>query len=121
MTALRCKPGDLAVVVGPGVQTPGLLNRFVIVEELAPDADFILDGLYYARDGVVSWVVRAASSEGTLPVLSGPGEVTSRKRRPIADSILRPIRPNDGEDESLSWARPRTDELALSDGGAHAA
>lgn len=32
--------------------------------------------------------------------------------RVFADNCLRPIRPNEGEDESLSWVRPRVEELA---------
>lgn len=46
------------------------------------------------------------------------GELLHLQHRPIADTILRPIRPNEGEDETLSWERPRTDELEPSDGGA---
>jgi len=112
MTALRCKPGDLAVVVGPGVETPGLLGRFVVVERQDhPGMEFMPGKVASAIDDRTAWICRSATDGELLPAMRDDGEVHQLPHRPIADSILRPIRPNDGEDESLSWARPRVEEL----------
>jgi hypothetical protein len=105
VSGLRCKPGDLAVVVGPGIVTPGLLGRFVIVERMLAIGDVMLPGLSYdpVRDGINVWWVRAASDGAMLPWFQAPFTMQV-KRRMLGDEFLRPIRPNDGEDESLSWA-----------------
>lgn len=104
---MRCKPGDLAIVVGPGVATPGLAFRLVIVDCPAHPGDAQPDGLRIG-DGAPAWWCRAAVEGATLPFLAEVGDteywaVVEVLRRPIADQILRPIRPNDGVDESLSW------------------
>jgi hypothetical protein len=102
---MRCRPGDLAVVVGPGVETPGLLGRFVIVEEVWPSEGGVLHGVLHDPYLPLTWVCRSAVSGGLLPVvLDDFTTVVHVPRRAIADAILRPIRPNEGEDESLSWA-----------------
>lgn len=104
MSAPRCKVGDLCVVVGPCV-TPGLLGRFVIIERLAIDGEE-LDGYEIVSDGKVGWICAAAVSGMALPEALSDGFLIHTTRRALNDEILRPIRPNDGEDESLSWARP---------------
>jgi hypothetical protein len=106
MSGLRCKPGDLAVVVGP-CETPGLLGRFVIVNRFAnPDE-------YSAMTSGPTWWIRSATHDGLLPTMYASGRLGLVKERPLLDACLRPIRPNDGEDESLSWSKPlRREELA---------
>ena len=103
---MRCKPGDLAIVTGPTI-TPGLRFRFVIVESEAKDGDDVVPGGRLGF-GALAWWCRPAAG-GTLPCLllttSGTNlGMTELPRRPIADAILRPIRPNDGVDESLTWS-----------------
>lgn len=81
---MRCKPGDLAVVVRSYAGNEGKIVRCV----------------RYA--GLVNW-----RHSGRLPTweidqdLPGFGGHMSPF---IADSQLRPIRDNDGEDETLAWA-----------------
>lgn len=108
----RCKPGDLAVVVA-APYTREMLGRFVIVERQAVHGE-ILDGFPIAigaAAGVV-WVVRSAVSGTKMPVTLLNGAVGYALERGFRDSFLRPIRPNEGEDESLSWSRPRVEEAA---------
>ena len=45
---MNCKPGDLAYVVPFGVETPGLVGRFVIVEERAV-GDVWVEGCLYGE------------------------------------------------------------------------
>lgn len=107
---MRCRPGDLAVVVGPGVVTTGLLGRFVIVERLVAIGEEIVPGHYADADFGDAWWCRAASSDGKLPFGVDPWTIEVL-RRPVCDSILRPIRPNEGEDETLSRARRPVEDL----------
>lgn len=100
MSAPRCKPGDLAVVVN--AYTPGMIGRFVIVVRLAEPHEF--NATHPGES--VTWIVRSAS-ESPLPVPS-PRGIRYKMERPFADIGLRPIRPDEGKDESLSWASPVT-------------
>lgn len=104
---MNCKPGDLAIIVAPLHSQ----NAGVIVEVIRPafPGDLMEGGgakFQPDRPGPY-WLVRTAGR----PLLVGG---KSRKRRttwtrevtesPIADSRLRPIRDNDGTDETLTWA-----------------
>lgn len=102
MSQLRCRPRDLAVVVGPGVETPGLLGRFVVVDRAARTGERT-DLLIYSGPGIAAWVCRPAAAGATLPIRH-QGGVLEMRERVITDHILRPIRPSDGEDETLQWA-----------------
>lgn len=106
MTALRCRPGDLAVVVSAG-QTPWMLNRFVIVERLAVYGERVDGGLIFRHAGSPCWIVRSAVKGMLLRNVSWPsGKTIVVESRPFLDSALRPIRPDAGDDETLAWARP---------------
>ncbi len=85
---MNCKPGDLAVVVKSAAGNEGkivrcirLLGRGVTVGPLG--------------DTFADWIWEIDSQ---LPDWSGG------MGRDIHDSALRPIRENDGEDESPQWA-----------------
>lgn len=112
MTAPRCRPGDLAVVVNAQV-TPELLHRFVIVEREMVDGEEVLPGVHVLPGGPLTWWCRSATEGALLPwnLVSNDDQARVASldviRRPICDQYLRPIRPEDGEDESLAWAAPR--------------
>lgn len=93
----RCKPGDLAVVVR--ARTPGMVGRMVIVERLADEDEFI----DVAQQNCVTWIISSAVHGELLPTLVD-GVIEFCAIRPFSDLSMRPIRPNEGEDESLSWA-----------------
>jgi hypothetical protein len=104
---LRCKPGDLAVVTGLLIFTPGLRGRFVIVDRLVLPGEEIMLGITKPEGEEPSWWCRAAVNGATLPMLITESMVIDVLRRSIADDILRPIRPNGAEDESTESTRPR--------------
>lgn len=90
---MNCKPNDLAVIVCNDY--PENIGRFVRVVCRAVGDDFAFyEGeewecepatplLALNEDGSKSWVIEAVC---------------------MFDMQLRPIRPNDGEDETLQWA-----------------
>lgn len=110
MSAPRCKPGDLAVVVRAKT-TPEMIGRFVVVDRRFVNGEPV-SGFLVDEDERHAWVIRASVSGQLLPWRSGDGSLDMVKERIFADSCMRPIRPNDGEDESLSWSQPRVTESA---------
>lgn len=82
---MNCKPGDLAVIVRPS--NPQNIGKIVRVIECK----------------LTSWIDGSTgygwSFEG--PVMFG---ITGVKATRINDDILRPIRDQPGQDESLTWA-----------------
>jgi hypothetical protein len=72
---MNCKQGDLAVVIKSNFE-PKYIGSIVKCVQLSNSFD------------EPGWIVE--------PQLGNWGE--------IADGILRPIRPNEGEDETLTWA-----------------
>lgn len=108
---MNCKPGDLAVVVR-AEETPTLTGRFVITDRLAVPGE-VIGGMRWVppQDHVPCWIIRSAAGGGSLPVNTDRLEVVQVAARAFWDLGLRPIRPNEGEDESLSWAKPRVEEL----------
>lgn len=112
MTALRCKPGDLAVVVS-APYTPEMIGKFVLVDRLAVDGEKCLEGPgVYVLSGHASWIISSSTKGGLLPTRTVGGRILHLKIRAMADCCLRPIRPNEGEDETLSYSRPRVEEMA---------
>jgi hypothetical protein len=109
---MNCRPGDLAVVVR-AEQTPTMTGRFVIVDRLAVPGE-VIDGVRWipSKDYGSCWVIRPAAGGSTLPFVTTQRGVVQVAARPFWDCGLRPIRPNEGEDESMSWARPRIEEPA---------
>jgi hypothetical protein len=86
---MNCKPGDLAVVVRSTCGNEGKVVRCVryLGEVGCIQPDGALTGPFHAWE-IDSWI---RAWDGTL-------------KREVFDKNLRPIRDNDGEDESLSWA-----------------
>jgi hypothetical protein len=93
---MNCKPGDLAVIVSARYST----NIGALVEVLRPYVEGeILPGQiasYYTIGP--TWVVKAVSR----PIFVGIDKHQQIAAR--ADSTLRPIRDNPGQDETLDWA-----------------
>lgn len=100
---MNCKPGDLAVVIGPGI-TPGIVGRFVTVIRPAVMGERFPSDIGTIRwtGDVPAWVVESANP---LPWLaSKSNRLHHMNRRAIGDAYLRPIRDQPGEDETLTWA-----------------
>ncbi len=82
---LRCKVGDLAIVVGP-CETPGLEGR--VVEVVRPYAGEMIEGYRWSIPSF-PWVCKSARP---LPVKRIHEEcLDSLIERPILDLQLRPI------------------------------
>jgi len=95
MSGLRCKPGDLAIVVhGPAE----IIGSFVEVLYVAPANDFQLpDGHLHAGAEHHRWVVRFAR-EIEVPLAGLLGSSTRMTRYSLVpDWALRPIRPDADE------------------------
>lgn len=93
----RCKPGDLAIVVSTK-STSRMLGRVVHVVRPWDHGERTSGVNWDSTDHGPMWVIKSASGGG-LPVRH-----FDVPERPYPDFALRPIRPNEGEDESLSWA-----------------
>jgi hypothetical protein len=78
---VNCKPGDLARYVGVDPACYGWVV-LVVVES-------------HVLDNMVMW-----ETSPPLPMNDGSGEFANG----TADCALRPIRPDEGEDETLTWA-----------------
>lgn len=101
--ALRCKPGDLAVIVA----SCPLYGALVSVLHAAPFMDFMLpDGHNHVGVAPGSWVVESLGKPFDAPC--GRDGVTTRRRETrfgvCEDHQLRPLRDADGEDEVLRIA-----------------
>ncbi len=109
MTAPRCKVGDLCVVVQrDSMGTPDIIGRFVVVVQSIVHGHIMENGLPVHTGGAAAWLVRSAVDGDRLPLRTTLGRILHMPTRAFFDDRLRPIRPNEGEDESLSWARPVT-------------
>ena len=84
---LNCKPGDLAILVNNEDGSEGSL--FYVVRQ---------DTRNTPRTPGVWWVC-----ETTSPVQTAYGPARTGELVVIHDCVLRPIRDNDGEDETLQW------------------
>jgi hypothetical protein len=100
---LNCKPGDLAVcirdVIQPWPESP--LGRLCDVLYAAPVGSFTLPDGYRSQGAGHKpyWVVKW---QNTL-LYPTMGEPRRTQYGLCPDSVLRPIRDNDGEDETLQW------------------
>src|SRR5690349_7505451 len=101
---MNCRPGDLAIVI-KAATTPEMIGYIVEVIRPAVDGESLSPG-FRVRASRPGWVCKPCG--GSIPVRSvaGPhkGELRHVPLRAVADSNLRPIRDNDKEDETLSWA-----------------
>lgn len=98
---MNCKPGELAIVVRSTVGNEGRIVRCL---HLASDGDMNRHGVWiggadpvWLLDGLCRWV-HPLLGERLVPFMT--------------DSALRPIRDNDGEDETLTWAGKPEEALA---------
>lgn len=80
---MNCKPNELAIIVYAEKIIQHTIGKIV---ELGDHT------IHHPSNGQPCWVLKK-------PFLDGNGECIA-----IADTSLRPIRDNDGEDESLTWA-----------------
>ena len=103
---MNCKPGDIAYITHPS-----LYGSLVSVLYHEPAGDYTLpDGhraLGYAN--YPTWVVESLGALFDAQTTKG-----TRKARyaAIGDQWLRPIRPGEGEDETLTWAPKREGQPA---------
>lgn len=91
---MNCKPGDLAVIVAGFPENVGGLVRVIAIDPLLSDLRpwwqvETLSTLVYALEWSGNQIV------GSIP----PGSTSS-----VADEHIRPIRDQDGDDETLIWA-----------------
>jgi hypothetical protein len=87
---MNCKPGDLAVVVavrGADQKNKAHIGKIVTAAERIDGNEWKTEPLLIDLEGYFSWIS-------------------------LDDSELRPIRDNDGEDETLQWAPVPTKETA---------
>ena len=91
--SLRCKPGDIAVIIGGGFIEN--IGRMVRVLGPCHPLDSTLRGADWDVELLQTTKVDTMFSETEAP----PGCVAA-----CADCILRPIRDGEGEDETLTWA-----------------
>ena len=94
--SLNCKPGDLARVIDdPEARVAGIVDKIITVTQ--PE---LLGGLHPA------W--RYAGPP--MVCVCGCG----RQIEAVADTLLRPIRGQDGDDETLAWAgKPATHDAPV--------
>jgi hypothetical protein len=95
---MNCKPGDLAVVVGASV-TPEMIGCIVKVVRLAVKGEYLKEARFTGESP--AWV---CESDSGIPIRTSQRRFFRTTQRAINDSNLRPIRDNDKEDETLSWA-----------------
>lgn len=109
---LRCKPGDIAFIIGYHPSFPHLAGRLVDVIELAPvGVDFRLpDGKFHLPCPASTWVIRFHSPVN-LNALRGRSNAFYAC---CPDRALHPIRDpgEDAQDETLAWKPvPTTEEV----------
>lgn len=86
---MNCKPGDLAVIVKSSCGNEGVI---VTCLRLAKELFSVIDPSGSIEFNAATWEVDRDIRDWT-----------GRVGRYVPDSILRPIRDNDGQDETLSW------------------
>lgn len=109
---MNCKQGDLAVIVN--ADNVENIGKIVRVLRLVSHGDCFPDinGLSatWIGDCTALWVVEC-DSPLSWEAYDGACK-TLHLQRPFGDEYLRPIRDNDGEDETLQWAPVPTKETA---------
>jgi hypothetical protein len=87
---MNCKPGDLAVIIWTKAY-PENIGALVRVVRESPNGPNPVHGFQW-------------SCEALHPVRSSRGVMQPGQEGAMPDKFLRPIRDNDGEDETLTWA-----------------
>lgn len=96
---MNCKPGDLALIVGP-LDGPNCYRLVRCIRLLRKGESMVLGDLeFYPVPHGEFWAVegRLVAEVHGEPDRDVPGG-------PIGDRWLRPIRPGAGEDETIEWA-----------------
>lgn len=105
---MNCKPGDLARLVIPGDLYGAL---FSVIEAAPVGTGFQLpDGTLHQPTGANGWIVESLGSK--VPARYWSNGVPTRvfvRFGAVDDKYLRPIRDNDGEDQTLTWAGKPSD------------
>lgn len=91
---MNCKPGDLAIIIRAKF-TPELVGH--IVRVIRPWTK------YDPFDSRFAWECEYPDGKMIKQAWGFPINFTFERTRPLADDVLRPIRDNDGEDETLTW------------------
>lgn len=94
----RCKAGDLAVIVFCPIGTEHLRGRVIKLTVRGPDMPEHPG--YLGVDRTATWLYEGA------PMKAASGYVV----RFVNDCCLRPLRPGEGADETLTWA-PRPERI----------
>jgi hypothetical protein len=84
---MNCKPGDLAVIVRSYAENEGRIVRCVRL------VNYLWNNMLGGAHVLPTWEIDQC--------LTNPD---GRLIRLVPDNQLRPIRPSDGEDETLTWA-----------------
>lgn len=97
---MRCKVGDLCVIVNSTLGNKGVLVRVVGPSEMnRQDVDRVfIDGHW--------WQSKTPDFKWHVESLGRPlnGKLRSYPARGISDKNLRPLRDDEGTDETLTWA-----------------
>lgn len=98
---MRCKVGDLAVIVRSSTELSAPnIGAVVSVEHRS-----------HHSSGLPAWRVR---TQGRLLHGSKYGAGSAWEQKDVPDAWLRPLRPDAGEDETLSWCSvPRTERDSI--------
>lgn len=104
MSGLRCKPGDLAVMVGAPIDAQDRLGNIVTVLRSAPMEDFALpDGVIHAGASAPDrWVVEFPRPV-SVPMIVGRRDSLYGV---VPDWALRPIRP-DADEPAIETEREK--------------
>ncbi len=115
---MRCKPGDLAFIVG-ATKWPELNGVIVRVLRRAVPGEItrLSDGKMFRSPDTRTcdwWIEREG---GLLPIQLIDNKRKTKypvnvKQRPFPDHKLRPIRAQPGQDETLTWKDVPTKEIA---------
>lgn len=103
-TSLRCKPGDIAVVL-----SRLNLGKIVRVERPYADPKEVISGSLWSsgplgKDFGPAWVVSTLAGPLKSMDEDGVPGLKTHMTAVIGDVFLRPLRDSDGSDESLTWS-----------------
>lgn len=95
---MNCKKGDLAIIIG---DTWGYDERLPELRLTAHSAGRVVECVELVDlDGEPAWFI----GEPITLKVSSPRGIGTVEMDVITDSLLRPLRDGEGEDETLAWA-----------------
>ncbi len=98
---MNCEKGDLAVVVH-GTNTARVGTLCEVLDVLTEDTR--VDGYAFVSGDGPRWLVQWLGAPAIYQTAAETKELVPLQRGCCPDTYLRPIRDNDGVDESFSWA-----------------